>query len=193
MNFPVADYFQMLHSMASLYQIDCSQAFKCFIEASNRMLNNKLHSSPSQPDLQSNHTLLKWTYTLNKNVYSEMYPNTYFMSYDDFLFKYSPENMNITTWSHPTWKMIHYFASKYDNTPEYALSYKAYISCLQYLLPCGKCRGHLRENLMSHPVDEYFGSKEDLFIWSFILHQDVSAQTKSKSISLTEAKRMYKI
>jgi len=203
MLFPYLDFFQMIHSMASYYNSKDSKAFVCMFESCCSMipnedpLKNTIYDAYNlypltQKNLESSYYLLQWSYMINSYVHKVLYQTNY-MIFTDFLIKYDHSHMIITTWSHPTWKMIHYYASTYDLTEKYRLSYKAFISCLQFLLPCPKCKNHLTENLASHPIDKYFGSVNDLFLWSYILHQTVSIQTQSISISLEDARRLYKL
>ncbi len=198
--FPYLDFFQMIHAMASHYQpLDGKKPFQCMFESAYSMipdadshklvLYEALIQYPLELSTLDNSTLLlQWSYKVNSYVHRQLYDVTY-LPFDQFKKKY--DNMTITTWSHPTWKMIHYFASKYDNSAKYALSYKAYVSCLQFLLPCPKCRQHLKDNLANHPIDQYFSSASDLFTWSYILHQTVSSQTGKRGINIQEARRLY--
>lgn len=135
----------------------------------------------------------RWTYLYNQYVHRSFF-RTEFLSFATFQDQYDPRKTNITTWSHPTWKMIHYYPTVFDESESFALSYKSFISCLQFLLPCGKCRAHLRANLANHPIERYLtGSRENLFFWGYKLHQYVSAQTGKSGISFEEAKRIYRL
>ena len=199
--FPYLDFFQMVHSMASFYKASESQkAFQCMFDSAYDMIPNSdshklilrdaLNTYDVNHFLKDSSTLLRWSYTINSFIHERLYSNSYF-SFEKFKEKYNHDNMTITTWSHPTWKMIHYYASRYDGSSKYALAYKAFVSCLQFLLPCAKCKSHLKQNLADHPIDQFFSSPEDLFIWSYILHQTVSAQLGKPGISIEEARRQY--
>lgn len=202
MSFPYLDFFQMIHSIAAYYQSDEGQkAFQCmFISAYEMIPDNDPHKGilyealaryPLQGDvLVDSNSLLQWSYRINAYVHRQLYGGSY-TPYDQFKIKYDHKNMTISTWSHPTWKMIHYYAARYNQTHEYALSYKAYVSCLQFLLPCPRCKKHLKDNLANHPIDQYFSSTNDLFTWSYILHQTVSSQIGKKGISIQEARKLY--
>lgn len=201
-DFPYLDMFQMLHSIAAYYKSDAAKPFQCIIENIYYMIPN---TSPvkllfyeaiqvyplSAADLADSSSVLRWTYKINMYVHKQLY-NQEFTNFDAFRKKYTPENILMSTWSHPTWKMIHFYGANYNpEDPDYAISYKAFISCLQYLVPCKNCREHLRANLADHPIDQFFASAEDLFTWGYILHQTVSVQTKKQGISLSEAKKLY--
>lgn len=201
--FPYLDFFQMIHCMAAYYDANTSEkAFQCMFESAYEMIpsvesHKKIVSYALQKfplnsiALKNSSSLLQWSYQLNSYIHTFFYNGGSYIPYDKFKQKYDHSNMVITTWSHPTWKMIHYYASQYDNTYEYALSYKAFMSCMQFLLPCPRCREHLKDNLSNHPIDKFFSSRDDLFRWSYILHQTVSEQIGKKGISIQEAKRLY--
>lgn len=200
-NFPYLDFFTMIHCMASYYQPSSSKPFRCVFESCVDMIPTDdplkvvIYEAYQQIpltdfDLSSNDALLQWTYRINSYVHRQLY-NSPYIEFIKFKEKYDPANMTITTWSHPTWKMIHYLASMYNLSEVYALSYKAFVSCLQFLLPCPKCKEHLTVNLSRHPIDEYFGSAIDLFTWSYVLHQTVSSSIGKSGISLRDAKKLY--
>lgn len=200
--FPYLDFFQMIHSIAAYYEPDSGEkAFQCMFDSAYQMISSldpykailyeALQKFPLNGLVLVNSTsLLQWTYQINSYMHRQIYSRNY-IPYDHFRQKYSHNNMIMSTWSHPTWKMIHYYASRYDKTNEYSLAYKAYVSCLQFLLPCPKCREHLKNNLADHPIDQFFSSAIDLFTWSYILHQTVSSQTGKRGISIQEARRLY--
>jgi hypothetical protein len=201
-SFPYLDFFQMVHSMASYYQAsEGRKAFQCMFESAYAMIPDEdphksiLYEALTRYPLEgialdNSISLLQWSYQVNSYVHRQLYGVGY-IPYDQFKKKYDHANMNMSTWSHPTWKMIHYYASKHDGSGRYALSYKAYVSCLQFLLPCPKCKQHLKDNLANHPIDQYFSSAVDLFTWSYILHQTVSSQTGKKGINIQDARRLY--
>lgn len=192
----------MIHSMASYYQAsEGEKAFQCMFESAYSMIpdddphKNILYEAVNTYPLEgmvlvNSTSLLQWSYRVNSYVHRQLYGTNY-IPYDQFKKKYDHDNMTMSTWSHPTWKMIHYYASRHDGSSQYALSYKAYVSCLQFLLPCPKCKQHLKDNLADHPIDQYFSSASDLFTWSYILHQTVSSQIGKKGISIQEARRLY--
>lgn len=200
MSFPYLDFFQMIHSMIAYYNpSEGKKAFVCMFESAVSMIpsGDPMKSLIRQGvvlyplnNLENSFKLLQWSYQLNSYVHTQYYGSGY-IPFDKFREKYNDDNMTITVWSHPTWKMIHYYASKYDKTSKYALSYKAFVSCLQFLLPCPKCRNHLKDNLANHPIDQYFSSEVDLFTWSYILHQTVSSQLGKVGIPIHDARRLY--
>ena len=198
--FPYLDFLQMINTMAVYYTSSSKDAFRCMFESAYEMIPDNdlikpimyesiLKNPLSDDYLKNSFTLLQWCYLINLHI--NKYISGTYISFDKFKQKYNKDNLVMSDWSHPSWKMIHYYPSKYDLTTNYALAYKAYISCLQFLLPCEKCKGHLKANLADHPIDQFFSSASDLFTWSYILHQTVSSQTGKKGISLDIAKKMY--
>lgn len=160
-------------------------------DPSKTILLEALRAFPLEESvLNSSHLLLQWSYQVHTYFNRQMF-GTPFMDYGRFVRVYNQQAITMSFWSHPSWKMIHYYPSKYDGTQEYALSYKAFMSCMQFLLPCAKCREHLKNNLADHPIDQYFSSATDLFTWSYLLHQTVSAQLGKKGLTISEARAMY--
>jgi hypothetical protein len=69
-------------------------------------------------------------------------------------------------WGNATWATIHYLALTNNK-----IAYIKFIESLQYILPCKECRGHLQTNLRQFPIN-----KQQLFYWSFTLHNHVNRQ-----------------
>jgi len=208
-SFPVDDLFAMIHVMAKVYkpwESKCPglEPFVCFIKAITEML------PPGQLKRYWDVYLMKypvnvndlpgWAYNLHKYISTNVY-QTNFLSKERFNQLYDIKNIKITTWSHPTWKMIHYFAvlmdqgtensrmNKYDESPnKYFILYKAFVSCLQYLLPCPKCRDHLHNNLVDNIIDK---KSADLFTWSCNLHNVVNTQLKKPVMKCSDARELY--
>jgi hypothetical protein len=198
MAFPCLDFFQMIHCMAAYFNPETmKKAFPCLTENSIEMIPSNDPLSPILKKALSEYPYreprsaldaLDWTYKINSFVHTQLY-HARFDTYLEFIKRYDTEKMVISFWSHPTWKMIHYYASRFDGSERYALMYKAFVSCLQFCLPCPKCRQHLRDNLAEFPIDGYSSSASRLFLWSYLLHQRVNSQLGKRGISLEEASR----
>lgn len=96
-------------------------------------------------------------------------------------------------WGNPTWFVIH-FSSMHSPIPfnfDWALSYKAFISCLMFMIPCPKCRAHLMENLPKNHIDDYLYSRDSIFEWSVRLHNIVNESIDKPILSLLEARQLY--
>ena len=147
-------------------------SMKCFILSITELINNPFlykYISEHPIPVNSRNSLFNWSYELGKSF------NFIKTDYSVFYKYYENIDKNKTTWSHPTWLLIHYLAFINENkwTPETKKSYKAFISCLQFLLPCEICRSHLNENLSKDNIDKYMKSGK-LFEWSVNLHNIVN-------------------
>ncbi len=190
--FPLVDFFQMLYAMASYYRAEMIQPFQCLFESSLTMMpaQEKKWLTEAYAKYPYSQKAFEWVFNLHQEV--NKYVHHFVMvQYDELLKKYADSNITITVWSHPTWKMIHWFAANYNNTTQYAKSYKAFVSCLQFCLPCPKCRAHLSGNLADHPIDQFFASNVKLFHWSYLLHERVNSQLKKPSKPWAEATASY--
>jgi Erv1 / Alr family len=84
--------------------------------------------------------------------------------------------MDNSFWGPAAWRLIHSTAATY--TPDKALSFKQFIYSLPGILPCGKCREHLSNNLARvYPLREVnLKNAESLFLWTYHLHDIVNKQ-----------------
>lgn len=71
-------------------------------------------------------------------------------------------------WAGPTWTSWHSIAATYEPTSRKAA--KAYTYSLTELLPCKECRNELLNTLREYNIDEYLGSHEDFFRFTYICH-----------------------
>ena len=84
--------------------------------------------------------------------------------------------MNPSVWGPSFWYVIH-TSALYYNTEDKA-GFKNFINSLVYTLPCKKCRLHLSENLTKLPLDDYLKDNEQMFLWTYLLHDMVNKQLK---------------
>lgn len=94
-------------------------------------------------------------------------------------------------WGPAVWTSIHSFAMAYEPSPENARAFKQFIESLIYLLPCCKCRAHLKQNLKQLPLEPNLGSKDKLFKWSFDLHDLVNKQLEKPRPDYAWAEKYY--
>ena len=92
-------------------------------------------------------------------------------------------------WGPRVWFVIHTMAASYD--PSNAKYFKAYMVCLTRLLPCPECKQHLESNLASLNIDNYLGSRESLFKWTYLLHEAVNNQLGKPTPSYDEVFKQY--
>jgi hypothetical protein len=77
-------------------------------------------------------------------------------------------------WGPSFWKTIHCAAAAYK--PESAHAFQCFVNSMTELLPCDECRGHLKENLIKYPVDNFLNNNHETFFWSYVLHDAVNQQ-----------------
>lgn len=87
------------------------------------------------------------------------------------------------------WKTIHSEAVTY--MPENRAAYKAFIESQVQLLPCKKCRAHLKENLQKIPIDPYLTDNHSLFFWTYLLHDIVNKSLSVRSPPYDKIKAVY--
>jgi len=95
--------------------------------------------------------------------------------------------VSIQEWGPDLWKLLHsYSLYAGKNKPEIAAldeirAWKGFIITTESVLPCRKCRQHMREWRLKHPIEnimgyrgEYF--KERLCSWLWELHESVNEE-----------------
>lgn len=95
-------------------------------------------------------------------------------------------------WGPSTWAFIHLTAmAEPDNFDKSRLVfYKQLFLLLQELLPCERCRLHLKENMSKLKDIEKVRSKRELFDWTTDIHNKVN-EMKKKPILSTDAAFNY--
>jgi len=87
--------------------------------------------------------------------------------------------MDKTFWGPSAWCTIHVAAASYKK--ENRLSFQKFITSLPYLLPCEYCREHLKSNLRTIEItDLSLENNNQLFMWSYFLHDLVNKQLKKR-------------
>ena len=87
------------------------------------------------------------------------------------------------------WASIHLTCASY--TPDKCKQIKEWIKLEFDLLPCKECRSHAAEMLKKYPVEMYSANNEDLFFWSYIIHDEVNRRLGKKSPPYPEVKQYY--
>ena len=101
--------------------------------------------------------------------------------------------MDPKVWGPGLWKYLHSAAAA-SGTPEERAAFVALIPALGPTIPCKKCRAHFLENQRKIDIKSYMNSAEQLFMWTFRMHDAVNqAQGKvyPERISYLEARAMY--
>jgi len=96
-------------------------------------------------------------------------------------------------WGSSGWKFIHYTALGYPDNPteEDKKNYKLFYYNLQNTLPCLKCSLNYKENIKELPIDNFLGSKEDLFKWTVNIHNMVNNELGKKKLNYEQALKIY--
>ena len=97
--------------------------------------------------------------------------------------------MKPSTWGPPTWIAIHFICLGY--LPENKAWYAQYFESLPHVIPCDKCREHLKANLLSLPPDFEHGP-DGLFAWSVAIHNLVNSQLGKEQMPLDVALDLYR-
>ena len=92
-------------------------------------------------------------------------------------------------WGKSVWMTIHSQSVTY--TPDKAEAFKSFISSLTKLLPCKDCQKHLKENLQKYPIDYYLDNNDNLFFWTYLLHDAVNKSVGKKSPKFDIVKKQY--
>lgn len=92
-------------------------------------------------------------------------------------------------WGPSAWTFIHLMvlSEKEPFDRDRLQYYQQFFNVLTHLLPCEKCREHLKQNLTKLPSLDTIQTKQDLFNWTIKLHNLVNQITNKRTWSLEEA------
>lgn len=72
------------------------------------------------------------------------------------------------------------------------LSYFKFFDSLPYVLPCEKCREHLKRHMEKYPIDAALaGGRSTLFTWSVNLHNAVNRSIGKPEMSVPDAMKHW--
>jgi hypothetical protein len=96
-------------------------------------------------------------------------------------------------WGPSTWTFLHLIAmsEQYEKDDSRLVFYKDLYILLQELLPCGKCRNHLKENMKSLKSIESITSPRELFDWTTQLHNLVNKLNNKREYTLEESYNLW--
>lgn len=95
-------------------------------------------------------------------------------------------------WGPSTWTFLHLIVlAEDDNVGDRLVYYKNLYDVLRHLLPCGKCRKHLEDNINKLKDIEQLQTKRELFDWTTQLHNNVNKLTNKKQYSMDESFEMW--
>lgn len=202
----------MIHVVALFYpdryDKEVAKHFRAFIFSLTRLLpcqecrihlrqNLEVHD-PIENYFQNNERLFLWTWKLHNRVNRMLRKPE--MPYSNAIQIYNVGKIDKRFWGRPIWKSIHAMAATYPQSyqKEYADCFKAFMVTLTHLLPCTYCQKHLLEHLKKYHIDRYLGNRDDLFMWTWMLHDEVSKHinqyvkgANKERISLNNARALY--
>lgn len=106
---------------------------------------------------------------------------------------YAVSKISKDQWGRPMWFAIHTFALRMPSelSNDDKLRYKAFMSSMQYVLPCPICKNHIKENLVKLDMTPYLGTNVKLFEWTVKLHNTVNSDNNKSVMSLSDALQLY--
>lgn len=101
--------------------------------------------------------------------------------------------VNKELWGPHQWYSMHFIALGFPNDASSIdkKNYKNYYMNLPNVIPCEECSNHLIQNLNNYPIDNYLESREKLFEWTVIIHNEVNKMLGKEIWSLEKAKNFY--
>jgi len=97
--------------------------------------------------------------------------------------------MNSKIWGKHAWIFLHSVALNYPINPtnKDKDNFKIFFISLQHTLPCEICQEHYKQHLKNIPIDNFLNSRKDLFIWTFLIHNEVNKFLGKNIITIKEA------
>jgi len=101
--------------------------------------------------------------------------------------------INKDIWGSHLWYTIHFIALGFPNEASSIdkKNYKNFYLNLPNIIPCEECAKHLVTNLNNYSIDNYLDTKEKLFEWTVILHNQVNKMLRKEEWSLEKANKYY--
>lgn len=91
------------------------------------------------------------------------------------------------------WTLMHYVSINVNiNDKDWRKHYNIFISCIKELIPCPTCRTHFKQNVLKYRMDQFLVNNESLFIWTYVLHDEVNKFKKVKSPDYEYSRNYYK-
>jgi len=144
---------------------------------------------------KTNESMFIWTYLLQTYIFqsfNEMGHKVSLPTLNEMKDLYNPELLSKYDWGPPLWFIIHFSALHAPEPVERSFSdYKSMLGCLQYLLPCAKCRNHLATNLTNINIETCAKTREEMFRCSWELHNIVNKDTKKPFMPFDQAIKLY--
>ena len=100
-----------------------------------------------------------------------------------------------TDWGNATWFVMHYMSANLPVTlnPTVSTSFKAFVVCLSFLIPCEECKSHMNKYIENSEIDTYLKTGNDAFGWTWYFHNQVNQRTGKPTVDFNQALSMYTI
>lgn len=146
-------------------------------------IRENLKKVPLEPALKNRETLFRWSYDLHSLVNEQLGKEN--ISFEDAKKRYAK-----ASYGPALWRCIHSFAATY--APIYSASYKIFIYIFTDLLPTEQERDNLKYTLQKVPqINAYMKTNDDLFRWTFLLHDNYNRQLGKSSPQFETVKKEY--
>jgi hypothetical protein len=71
------------------------------------------------------------------------------------------------------------------------VNYKNFYENIVNIIPCSDCAEHLKNNLKNIPIQNFLDTREKLFEWTILLHNQVNKLLNRKEWTIQEAYALY--
>ena len=96
-------------------------------------------------------------------------------------------------WGEYLWHTIHFVALGYPKNPSEKdkTNYKLFYENLKNVIPCEECSKHYEKNLKEINVKNFLETKEKLFEWTVLIHNQVNKLLNRSEWSVKKAYSFY--
>lgn len=97
------------------------------------------------------------------------------------------------SWGEYLWHTIHFVSLGYPTNPSSndKKYYKNFYENLKNVIPCQECSEHYAENLKKYNIDNFLSTREKLFEWTILIHNEVNRMLGKSEWSVKEAYNYY--
>lgn len=98
--------------------------------------------------------------------------------------------MKPSVWGKCAWLFLHSVALDYPDNPtnDDKIKYKTFFESLQHILPCEKCKVHMKQNMQTNKLtDKILSDKSSLIKWVIDIHNNVNKSLGKPVLSYEDA------
>ena len=97
------------------------------------------------------------------------------------------------SWGEYLWHTIHFVSLGYPTNPSSndKKYYKNFYENLKNVIPCQECSEHYAENLKKYNIHNFLSTREKLFEWTILIHNEVNRMLGKSEWSVKEAYNYY--